>query len=274
MNYRMRLITTVILIVMLSFLPKEIKADICAQTINLYGPWYAPSLGKRTARLKKYLVSNSCDIIFFQEVWLNDHRIKLTNILESLGYSVFHFDKIAADGKKYGLMTAVRGKILSSRFESFDRNYAGVLDVIRKTFNVGKGFGLLEIIPERSQDKLTVVNLHLHHANPKIRLLQTEQLLNFLNSLDSPRRQPVIIGGDFNFEPKSSPFQKIVKKYRYANFEGCTYCSENKYSLSFSDKKIDHLFYSTELNISSFKVSIEPKDVSDHYGLKVIFNTK
>lgn len=251
-----------------------ISAETCIQTFNTYGPWYAPKLEERTKSLGLYLETNPCDVLMFQEVWVKDHIDQLKTILTDLGYKVFHFDSIALSGKKFGLMSAVRGEILGQGFLEFDDNYDGFTDYLRKQLYVGKGVGILKVKTYEENNPIFIVNTHMHHSSTKIRSSQTKQLLSNIEALNK-EKIPTILGGDFNFSKSSSNYKMISGTFiNFDKGEECTYCESNLLAWGFEDRKIDHIFLTEDLSDRVTSGSITPKKwngmyLSDHFGVRL-----
>lgn len=264
----------VLLLSTVSHSKEQSSKELCFQTFNAYGPWYAPNLEKRTEYLKEYLLNNPCDVLLFQEVWLDEHVETLKVFLEKSGYQVFHFDHISLKGKKYGLLTGVKGQIEGQGFFEFSHNYEGIMDSIREYVGVGKGAGLLKVKLDNYKKQLFIVNIHLHHSEKELRLKQAIELVDKVKELNKENLE-VVIGGDFNFEPGSEENQILSSSFVLAEPKNtCTYCKDNDYSWTFSDRQIDKFYLSREMGIKISKFTNQPKMwkdqyMSDHSGLRV-----
>lgn len=274
----------------------------CVQSLNAFGPVYGFFLESRMEKFAEFLLEQDaatwskvpgrpqvhgfCDLIFLQEVWTERHQAILKENLAPR-FKFLHFDKDfhnQDDSRSiYGHALAIYGedwKILDLHTESFEFNYAGFADTIRKFLGIRKGFSFVALQNGVSHEKFGVIQTHLHHSSEKLRILQLIQIAAFLRQRKPSI--PVIILGDFNAEPGAKEiklFSEITGAQLLEKDHHCTYCKENPYSLSLSDKNIDHMFYlaagclTPDYELPSYvypRLSPSGGAFSDHYGMRVI----
>lgn len=263
----------------------------CVQTINTFGPFYSFQISERMRLILQYLGNNPCDVVVLQEVWLENHREKLSSGLKNLGYNVVDFNAVNPQVKQYGLITAFKGEAHSVKFIEFNENYSGFFDFFRMLFGVAKGFGVVNFVATSRDLNFSVYNTHLHHASESIRLSQTRQLIAHIKE-NTREDTHLILAGDFNFERNSLEFSTLKElidhgatllgennasdlKLKGSGVNPCTYCSENSLYLGGGDREIDYVFFGKSSKVILRDYLIEPKKVSgkfisDHYGVKVI----
>jgi endonuclease/exonuclease/phosphatase family metal-dependent hydrolase len=263
--------------------------NFCVQTLNMYGPIYAPDIQGRTALLAGHLAASSpCDFFHFQEFWSPAQQALLFERLQEqkLPLVTLLADDVRHDRFRTGLLTLSQHPVETVESQLFEKNTASLSDVIRKKLYIAKGF-LAVATPS-----VVHVNLHLHHHSQKIRIAQLLELADFLAHTESLRNaqnqeRAVILAGDFNFEPTSLEygfvtsvlgFSDAFEKVHSAGF--CTHCRKNKYSFAIKSRWIDYIFFrsspSFRLNVSAAAITFAGDDrgplVSDHFGLKASFS--
>jgi endonuclease/exonuclease/phosphatase family metal-dependent hydrolase len=114
------------------------------------------------------------------------------------------------------------------------------------------------------------------------------QLVELAQYLQNPliRDEPVVIAGDFNFEPDSLEYAFMTKilglSDGFKDFHSdhkCTHCRNNKYSMTSKSRWLDYIFYRSgtrhNLSVSDSRFIFAGNGhgpvVSDHYGLKTTF---
>ena len=154
----------------------------------------------------------------------------------------------------------------------------------------GKGFQIVEI--RSNEHQITLVNLHLlsrayEHPDPIFWEARTRQLKYILDRVRRISSGLVILGGDFNFEKHSLPYDELVKNNSFENrletVVGDTLSSDNSNREYFGfqkiNQRIDHFFIRGLENqgISGDIIFKEPSlssgimiNISDHYGLSLI----
>ena len=277
-------------IVFCLFISSTSADTISVQTLNTYGPFYSENRKNRKNSISLFLKNESCDINFFQEVWLEEDYQKLKQASQSIDLNSVHHDFSLNYKKRSGLMTLAKGDILKKEFYIFPLGDDWI-GRIYNLLNINKGFGVVYTnLSKAPNTPLIAVNVHLHHLSQKARLLQLIYYLKwFLNQ--SVLKHPVIFAGDFNFEPHSLEFEIIKYIFRFKEPQSllnlpyhCTMCPENNAFISYNlsqlflmgyEKTVDYIFFrsSPTIRLTPKSFSVFPKKyngvfLSDHYGVK------
>ena len=264
--------------------------QLCVQTLNTYGMFYADNLEERHQKTLEFLKQHDCDIILLQEVWEEAHYQNLAQLSQDINMNSVYFRK-PYDDKKSGLVGLFRGDVQESDVFYFPSPIESGLEFLYDLFRViDKGFGMAQVRTSLShQNPFLVFNFHLDNISQTQRI---SQLLLYLEWIleNSYLNQAIIAGGDFNFEPSSLEFRIMKKLFQFKNpYEQmrkpheCTHlCADGGYDFfnSFIGEGIrDYIFFK-----SSSKTNFDPQDVfifpkryndvflSDHFGLRAIFN--
>lgn len=269
---------------------------LCAQTFNVYGPFYAPYKSARTEETLRLLQrEGACDAHLFQEAWIEKHAQKLQEGLGRLfpGTRSYQFDELRRDDKKSGITLSTRDEEFRSGSRLFSWNQDSFLDQIRKTLSVEKGFGYVEVLrPEQGEGAgILWISLHLHPSSERVRLSQILELGDFLLS-EADLSHPFVIGGDFNTEPDSLESRVLRDVFQladaYLTKNGsyppgfCTYCGDNPLSWSPGKNKIlDYIYYRSGARVQLWPsgvrtnlIALPDRTVSDHYGVRARFNVR
>jgi hypothetical protein len=269
---------------------------ICVQTFNTYGPFYAPYKSARTEETLRLLQrEGACDAYLFQEAWIESHSQRLEQGLGRLfpGVRTYQFDELRRDDKKSGITLSTSDVEFRSGSRLFGWNQDSLLDQLRKTLSVEKGFGYVEVLrPEQGEGAgILWISLHLHPSSQRVRLSQILELGEFLLS-ETDLTHPFVVAGDFNAEPGSLESSVLREVFQlsdaYLQKNGgyppryCTYCGDNPLSWSPGKNKVlDYIYYR-----SGAKVQLWPEDVrtnliaspdrtvSDHAGVRARFNVR
>lgn len=265
--------------------------SISIQTLNTYLPYYAGYNEHRIAGILKLLKQDGSDITFFQEVWMKRFHINIRETFLPMGLTVIVYDAVAKNTKLSGLVTIVNGKIHKQEMHSFPFGRDFYDSYLYKPLNINKGFGIAYIThPKFPNTPFWAINTHLHHYDQETRLLQMIHYLKwFLNK--TILQDPVILAGDFNFEPDSLEFEMIQHIFRFKEPQShlglaysCTFLCKNNVSgigyilnIFFTNygKTSDYIFFrsSPRIKLIPKNFRIFPKKyngvfLSDHYGLK------
>jgi hypothetical protein len=276
---------------------------LCVQTFNAYGPAYSSNIPGRTKAWGDDLAEDPCAIVQAQEVWSTAHfDLASETMSKSLPQmSAVHFDhrQVPYEGKA-GLALFTNHVIADSSFESFAVNRDGLLDDIRSALGVIKGMGLshvrlrTETSPGVTSESATIdheinlLNLHTHPSSQGVRMAQMTQLLAQYDRM-LPLRRPLIVTGDFNFEPAAVEYallrdvMLLQDSYVAANGpysgEECTYCAVNPHHWGGGDRVIDYIWYRNArhkaLNARHSFINLlgtPSLTPSDHYGLRTLFD--
>ncbi len=251
----------------------------CLITFNTYGPIYASNVKSRGLRLVEEIDNNNkCDLLHFQEVW-NKGQINIFDHGLNDSYQIYSPNRQS----RIGLMNFSLKPWLESKTYSYRANYdSDFLDNIRRMIHSKKAFSVLNgALPGTLS-----VNTHLHPTSERVRILQ---IIDLLNWRVQDQAQPLILTGDFNFDPNSFEHSFIMKildlddtmlvvRGQYpADF--CSYCASNPLGWLSDNHTFDYVFFS---HIASGENGWVPKNIhlaltgdgqplSDHYGLKVEF---
>ncbi len=116
--------------------------------------------------------------------------------------------------------------------------------------------GMLHTVIRINGKKMHLLNTHLG-LNHKERIKQFQKIENYLNLL---KGEPCILMGDFN---TSEPVFKSIHLIDSAKIMN----QENEETLMHSKKRIDFLFVSPDLKVTSYKVL--RVNMSDHYPIVI-----
>ncbi len=268
---------------------------LCVQTVNLFGPAYAPQLKKRTKRfMEKVSLEQRCKIIQMQEVWKSSHCERIVNGLttQEEGLNSVHYDSVGMLESKplSGLLTVSDGEIAEAQVEYFPINVKGPLDWLRKNLNIKKAIGIARLTMPAYSAPLLLVNTHTHPISQAVRIAQAlflfEQIVKTL-----PLAGPLILTGDLNAPPDSVEIRLLMALLdlsdAYVDSNGgyhssdATFSRQNPYVLSWRHEVIDYVFYRNfgSMHLSPRSAEINFRDsmqevTSDHYGVKVDFRVR
>ena len=266
----------------------ENHKNLCVQTLNTYGMFYSVDVDERHSQILQFLRENSCDVILLQEVWYDNHQANLEQLSDDLEMSDVHFD---SDDRKSGLMGLVRGTVGNSMMEYFPNSSNGIVeDILGYLNNINKGFGMLHVeYPEFPGQPFYIINVHFDHFSQRRRLQSLLFHLRWIiNNVED--HSPMIIAGDFNFEPDGLEFDIVKYMFRFIDpYEKmkkerhCTYsCKDSGYnvrSFFLGDRVLDHIFFKPSSNmvitpqdIEVFPRQYNGKSLSDHYGVRALLN--
>ena len=231
------------------------------------------------------LIEQNPDIVLLQEVYFKSD-------------AEFIIDKLFEGGFKYHFYS--KTLLLLSKQPFFSQNFFEFIPRFSLHFLLltnelrdwiwGKGFQIVEI--RSNEHQITLVNLHLlsrayEHPDPIFWEARTRQLKYILDRVRRISSGLVILGGDFNFEKHSLPYDELVKNNSFENrletVVGDTLSSDNSNRKYFGfqkiNQRIDHFFIRGLENqgISGDIIFKEPSlssgimiNISDHYGLSLI----
>lgn len=246
------------------------------------------NLAGRTSALGSLLLESPCEIIQLQEVWTDDHY---ESAKRAIMRSLPELSSTRADStqKPYigqsGLAIFTSDFLTDQSFEKFAINQAGIFDRVRGMLGVIKGIAYSKI-HFRSDDTslLHMMNLHTHPSSVPVRISQIVQLLETFERM-LPLTAPVVITGDFNFEPDSVEYELLknvsLLSDSYTENHGgysstvCTYCASNPQHWGGGSRVIDFVWLrsanvqkiksvSSMINLQEFQGLVP----SDHFGLR------
>jgi endonuclease/exonuclease/phosphatase family metal-dependent hydrolase len=258
--------------------------QFCVQNFNAYGPMYAMNIVSRTEKWTAELQAKpACAVVHLQEVWSQSH-IKM---VES---ELSHSYKISAPNlqARIGIMSLYKGDIEHTETFSYHvNNEGGVLDGIRKVFDVKKAFHVVTARLDSLDEDIYFINTHLHPTSSSVRITQLIDLLNWRLQNQSHK---MILTGDFNATFDTLEHNFVTSLLQVGDSFDlalggykpgvCTYCKENRLGWLSDDRVFDYVFFSnvgstdSELKVIDGRVNLRgtPKNpLSDHYGLRIQF---
>jgi len=202
---------------------------------------------QRLPQIVSLIISESPDIVCLQEVFFKSDANFIINELKQNDYiNFFHFKNLLISSKfpfikKEGFVFKKQGSLFSW----------GILDVL-----YGKAFQLVSIL--YNEKTISLINTHLLSAKAcscsdcqTIRISQVQEICN-------ASKQPVLVVGDFNFQPNTKPYKKIIQS-GFSDF-----C--NQKITTVKKKRFDYIFSSGIESLNIIPVFLE-KNISDHIGL-------
>lgn len=174
------------------------------------------------------------DVVILNEVDHGTQRAFGVRQADSLGrllgmYAMFG-RSISYDGGQYG--NALLSKFPILNFQVIDLS-VDTLREGRSIFRSSIAFG---------SDTLVVMGTHLG-LTPEERLEQVQGILAVI-----PPGKPVILGGDFNFEPDSQPYAHLTGVLRDGMQEGKA-TPEMTFPADVPERRIDYIFISDKINL-------------------------
>jgi hypothetical protein len=223
-----------------------------------------------------------------QEVWSDTHH---NWVIDELAQSMFTLSSVRFDDVQRphlgqsGLATFTTEILSGQHFVPFHVNTDGLLDNVRELLGVIKGIGSSVVtIRQNEEQKLQLMNVHLHPTSQRVRIAQSVQLIEAFFK-HYPLQDPLIITGDFNFQPGSVEYDLLQSVTRLtdaylANNEHytpdtCTYCETNVHHWPGHQGVLDYIWsrrgqnyavrhHRTFINLHGLN-GVTP---SDHFGLR------
>ena len=125
----------------------------------------------------------------------------------------------------------------------------------------------------RNNRKFQAISTHFDYLKPEVREQQAEVLAEYL----SKQKGAIVMGGDFNGEPKEKGYSVITNHVidlgEEFNETSTTYHAYNK----FPHEKIDYIFRSKDVNAKEYKLvkdEYEGLPPSDHYPIFAVVKIK
>ncbi len=269
----------------------QTKQNVCVQTLNTYGVFYADNLTERHKQTLNFLRNDACDINLLQEVVDQEHYNNLSGLSSELNMTSAYFGT-SDDDKTSGLVGVFRGNIVDVEMQYFPDVQNTVVNFVYQSFqSVKKGFGVAQLHhPNLHHNTLLILNLHLDHMAQQTRVRQILFILKRILHQPDWWDTLLIVGGDLNFSPESlefnmmkhllrlkDPYEEINKK-RF-----CTHwCEDSSYDILntlFGGQVRDYILFkpSSRMSIHPVDIDVFPKkyngiNLSDHYGLRAFFN--
>jgi len=273
----LQILSVVMMFLLLSSCDFDSK-KITVVSFNVRSYAYADSINswdERKPLIKDFLKKGKYDIISFQEV-LKPQLDYLTNVLH--GYSV------VSAGRRNGVDVGEHCSIFfrTSKFDLLAKSYFWLSGNPEEPGSIDWGANLPRMVTwAKLQNKRTghiffVFNTHLSHheyAQDRSALLLLGKIKSIADNV------PVIVTGDFNFEPGSQPYRLMTGNWHsYFSFSDAFNISSfpvsenektyNGFKVREGIKRIDYIFVNGYLDVQNFKTVKIEKDgrfISDHY---------
>jgi exonuclease III len=178
------------------------------------------------------------------------------------------------NGAKFGQAIFVKKSVEVLEISAF-LLYSSDKDPFKDT-TIGSVTGKCQYVDLRIQDKVvTFCNIHglwqwAKNDTPE-RMRQSEILIDFI----SARKNPAVLIGDFNINPKTESVAKLGKNFKNLISEYGVQTTRNKLYLDmekYKDYVSDYAFLTPDIFLNDFKVLKE--EVSDHLPLFLDFDLK
>lgn len=204
-------------------------------------------------RTAETILNSKADLIGLQEVDLGVQRTQGKNLPKELarmtGCEYVFGPNLDYQGGHYGNALLSRYPIVSSR----NKHY--------RMLRAGEQRGLLVSMVNLGFVTLCVANTHLdYRPDPDERLSNIEEMNDELRSFSE-----VVITGDFNAQPESQTYRKMVETYKDAWLAEPDQ-SGDTYSASKPSKRIDYVFFRGR-RITSAGGQVGRSSASDHLPL-------
>ena len=166
-------------------------------------PW-ALTRGRRLPKIVLTALDSEPDIICLQEVFFKSDAQKIVELLSSHGFvDSYHFKD---------LLTVSKFPLLDKKGQQY-RSQGGLFSLAVLDAAYGKGF---QIVKFMDGDTLTfLANTHLLSAwavaTPGLQHIREQQAHEVCQSMTQLPEGEKIILGDFNFQPKTLPYQEFTK---------------------------------------------------------------
>lgn len=197
------------------------------------------------------------DLVGLQEV---DRGVKRTELrdeilelakLTSMDYAFAH--NLDYQGGQYGVAILSRFQI-----QKIDhRKYDNTREAERR--------GMIRVEIRVDNRTINFVTTHLDYQYEDGRVFETEQMLNFLQSV----KGPLIVAGDFNDEPNGGAYKLMLKNFRDAWIDGKGKEAGFSYPADIPTKRIDYVFTRQSDRIRAKQARIVDTLASDHRPLVV-----
>ena len=216
-------------------------------------------------RVADLIRSTDTDVALLQEVDKGTKRSggvdQLAAMSERLGYALAFGKSLNFDGGEYGIGAISR--------RGFTAHFTSPLPVVPSQARSGGSHeprAALTVVPVAGV-KLVALNTHLDASREETyRLQEVETVLKLLAS-NRKSGLPAVAGGDFNAEPSSSVYRRIVDSGLRDAWTMCGKGEGLTYPADKPVKRIDYLFLADPLQCSDARV-IETT-ISDHRPLLV-----
>jgi endonuclease/exonuclease/phosphatase family metal-dependent hydrolase len=254
----------------------EEHPELSVFSANVWGLWGVSSKKDRRMRiLAEHLRDNQYDIICLQELFQKKDFEMLCKHLPS-EYSCVHQTGSGIVGSGLALFTRLPVREGSLKFVPF-RSSGPMSRFWEGDWFAGKGAMLVQVILPDGQP-LTIVNTHLQAGYGKRNYEMTKalQVLDMAKELDSKEHVNVLLMGDLNCEPGSLPWNLLMQRGNWREFNRQRTPTANAPGNSFANKKqqpqvLDHILGRGNLSSTALTVEDITKDglsMSDHCSLR------
>ena len=148
------------------------------------------------------------DVILFQEIFDNRVKRKLKKQMKKIGF-IYRSKRVGARFRlNGGIITYSRFPILEEKKMIYKKS---------QIFNAISAKGLMYTKIFMYNKFYHIFNTHLDSFSNKIRISQMKDMKNFINKLDIPENDSIIIGGDWNIDANRSGINNISKIFNDYN---------------------------------------------------------
>ncbi|OUR96214.1 hypothetical protein A9Q84_07600 [Halobacteriovorax marinus] len=246
--------------------PLCFSKSFSVSTQNLWH--YTRDYDQRLFELESFIEFEKADIMTFQEAWKHYRGKSLFKaFLRNEDYNV-HYVR----SNNTGIMK--EGLAIVSTFQQSGKKHSFKLP-FSKFF--GKRLMLVSEIAISAEKSIYVINVHLSPFGDRKheRIEQLKFIIEKIKNRFSDK--PIILTGDFNQDQEKdffSPLLKIGFSYSARKEKvGCTFCDDNPYTDGDWNSKLDYIFYQKKFfELLNVRKTFEGHPISDHYGLRAVFN--
>jgi len=223
-------------------------------TWNCCLPPWSYTRRKRLPGIVANLLKSNADIICLQEVFFKKDADFIISKLKEAGFSYSFYFKDLLTVSKF-LLTKKQDFIFENQGIFFSW---AIFDFLYK-----KGFQLIEL--EAGSEKICLINAHLlsAYAFDKARYQNTreKQVDEICQQIDKKYPKTIILG-DLNFEPGTSPYQKVIK---------CAFQDPfGKDIKTIKKRRLDYILLKN-INWNNTKLLFLDNSLSDHAALFISF---
>lgn len=220
---------------------------------------------KASQELRSVLRDCDPDIVFLQELTTDEESMKT---IMDLGYELADFSNSFVKGKNiYGVATFYRSSLIElQKTKSFNipSSVIQIITFLLKNRSNPRTVLRTDFIIKKNKVPLCAYNIHF--SPNATNALRIKQLNNTLNDLTVPKKDPLIIAGDFNYPYGRRKLEEILGKHHLLEAtNNVFYTSRQTFFKRFALKlKLDYVFYRNLTLISNKRVEVFH---SDHFPI-------